>query len=96
MSAISRYEVRLKCVELAVSLSNDQDELEVILEQSGRIYDWVNKVDGRNNHQSRKGGGYHKKPRRDQSRKRDYYNDYDEQQHVEHGNRQLPQSDLFD
>jgi len=58
MSAISRYEVRLKCVELAVTISSEQDPLDLVLEQADRIYVWVNKIE-KNGNESRS-GGYHK------------------------------------
>ena len=91
MSAISRYEVRLKCVESAISLSSDQDPLDQILEQADRIYVWVNKVE-KNGNKSRS-GGYHKgrrehrdhQPRSNRGR---YYNEDD--RHA------VPQTDLFD
>ena len=96
MSAISRYEVRLKCVELAVSISSDQDPLDNVLEQADRIYVWVNKVEKNGNRP--RGGGY--KGRRDN---RDHRDHRDRQPQSNRGRyydnddgNALPQSDLFD
>lgn len=96
MSAISRYEVRLKCIELAISLSSEQDPLDQIIDQAERVYTWVNKVEKSGNRsRSRNNKGHHQRNNDNRyTRKRDYYNDEDEQQHIEHGNRQSP--DLFD
>jgi hypothetical protein len=84
MSAISRYEVRLKCVELAVSISSEQDPLDLVLEQADKIYVWVNKVE-KNGNRSRSGTGYHKgrrdhQPRNNRGR---YYENDDAVPHTE-------------
>lgn len=92
MSAISRYEVRLKCVELAVTISSEQDPLDLVLEQADRIYIWVNKIEKNGN--KPRSGGYHKgrrehrdhhdhQPRSNRGR---YYDESDN----------VPQTDLFE
>jgi hypothetical protein len=89
MSVISRYEVRLKCVELAVTISSEQDPLDLVLEQADRIYVWVNKIE-KNGNRSRGGPGYHKvrgdrQPRSNRGR---YYDESNPDT--------VPQTELFD
>ena len=86
MSAISRYEVRLKCVEMAISISSEQDPLDNILEQAGRLYEWVNKVEKSNGNRKRSHGHRNNHDRQPRSNRGRYYDETDS----------LQQSDLFD
>lgn len=94
MSAISRYEVRLKCVEVAVSISSDQDPLDLVLEQADRIYVWVNKVE-KNGNRSRVGrtGGY--KGHRDNRDHKDHQPRSNRGRYYENDDA-VPQTELFD
>jgi hypothetical protein len=60
MSIISRYEVRLKCIELATTMSSNQDPLDDIFTKADKIYEWINNVETGNKKPHRTGG---KKPR---------------------------------
>ena len=60
MSIISRYEVRLKCIELATTMSSSQDPLDTIFVKADKIYEWINNV-----------GDGNKKPHR--GKKQRYY-----------------------
>ena len=90
MSAISRYEVRLKCVEAAISISSDQDPLDQILEQADRIYVWVNKVEKNGNRPNKRHnkGHYRNHDHQPRSNRGRFYD--------EGAGNSLPQSDLFD
>ena len=59
MSIISRYEVRLKCIELATTMSSNQDPLDDIFTKADKIYEWINNVETGNKKPHRTG----KKPR---------------------------------
>ena len=59
MSIISRYEVRLKCIELATTMSSNQDPLDNIFIKADKIYEWINNVGDGNKKPHRTG----KKPR---------------------------------
>ena len=59
MSIISRYEVRLKCIELATTMSSSQEPLDDIFTKADKIYEWINNV-GDGNKKSHRTG---KKPR---------------------------------
>jgi hypothetical protein len=83
MSIISRYEVRMKCIELATSMSSSQEPLEDIFVKADRIYEWINNIDTGNKRPQRGG----KKPR---YRSRDRYDD--EQPSDDY----YAQDDLFD
>ena len=90
MSAISRYEVRLKCVETAISLSSDQDPLDQILEQADRIYTWVNKVEKNGNRPSKRHtkGHYRNHDQQPRSNRGRFYGEDDR--------RDVTTTDLFD
>lgn len=53
MSIISRYEVRLKCIELATTMSSSQDPLDDIFIKADKIYEWINNVGNGNKKQHR-------------------------------------------
>ena len=59
MSIISRYEVRLKCIELATTMSSSQEPLDDIFTKADKIYEWINNVGEGNKKPHRTG----KKPR---------------------------------
>lgn len=63
MSIISRYEVRLKCIELATTMSSNQDPLDDIFTKADKIYEWINNVETGN-----------KKPHR--GKKQRYYSNH--------------------
>ena len=70
MSIISRYEVRLKCIELATTMSSSQDPLDDLFAKADRIYEWINNV-GNGNKKPHRGG----KKQRYYSNQRTYDND---------------------
>lgn len=53
MSVISRYEVRLKCIELASSMSGVQDPLDDVFVKADKIYEWINQIGNGNKKQGR-------------------------------------------
>ena len=83
MSIISRYEVRLKCIELATTMSSSQDPLDDIFVRADKIYEWINNVEIGNKkpHRSNK-PRYHSKqyrgPDNDTAPPKDYYAAHDD------------------
>ena len=85
MSIISRYEVRLKCIELATTMSSSQDPLDSIFVKADKIYEWINNVSSGNKKPHRGG----KKSRYNSNRDR-YDNDAPVKDYY------AAQDDLFD
>lgn len=79
MSVISRYEVRLKCIELASSMSGVQDPLDDVFLKADKIYEWINQIGNGNKKHGRTGKPHryqnkHKQPQRyDRDDQRQYY-----------------------
>ena len=77
MSIISRYEVRLKCIELATTMSSSQEPLDNIFTKADKIYEWINNVSNGNKkpHHAGKKPRYYSNPRRHENDAppKDYY-----------------------
>ena len=77
MSIISRYEVRLKCIELATTMSSSQDPLDNIFTKADKIYEWINNVSNGNKkpHHAGKKQRYYSNHRRHENDAppKDYY-----------------------
>ena len=90
MSVISRYEVRLKCIELASSMSGTQDPLDDIFLKADKIYEWINQV----------GNGNKKQGRTSSSRPTRYQNKHKQHQRYDRDDQRQyypqTQDDLFD
>ena len=77
MSIISRYEVRLKCIELATSMSSSQEPLDDIFSKADRIYKWINNIGSGNKKHNTKPGRQNRQSRgrRDQYKQQSDYSD---------------------
>lgn len=90
MSVISRYEVRLKCIELASTMSGVQDPLDDVFVKADKIYEWINQI----------GNGNKKQGRTSSSRPPRYQNKHKQHQKYDDQRQYYPQTqtqdDLFD
>ncbi len=85
MSIISRYEVRLKCIELATTMSSSQDPLANIFVKADKIYEWINNV-----------GNGNKKPHHAGKKQRYYSNHRRQDNDAPVKDYYAAQDDLFD
>jgi len=90
VSVISRYEVRLKCIELASSMSGVQDPLDDVFSKADKIYEWINQIGNGNKNQGRTG-----KPQRYQNKHKPHQR-YDRDDQRQYYPQTQTQDDLFD
>ncbi len=50
--SMSKYEARLKCLDIAIALRTDKEEIGDILANGDKIYKWINVVDKNNKKKS--------------------------------------------